>query len=127
MNVSLDSGSAEVYKRVKGVDGFDIVIDNLRKYDQVANKNIDLKYIIFDLNNDIIEINKFLLFAKSLKNLRAVEFSFDFREVNNSAVSSKTKVAASFFLRFADELGLSSRSFFVGDEMIKEIGSILEK
>ncbi|MBQ7618363.1 MAG: hypothetical protein IJS50_05760 [Desulfovibrio sp.] len=123
----MDSGSAEVYKRVKGVDGFDIVIDNLRKYDQVANKNIDLKYIIFDLNNDIIEINKFLLFAKSLKNLRAVEFSFDFREVNNSAVSSKTKVAASFFLRFADELGLSSRSFFVGDEMIKEIGSILEK
>lgn len=76
MVLSLDSGIRETYLKIKGVDCFDKVVENLKKYvlaSDFAKENITLKYIIVDKENDNIqEINAFFDVVKSLdvKNVR---------------------------------------------------------
>lgn len=62
--VSLDSGSREIYKKVKLVDKFDDVCKNIKKYALAANSAnpvaVGVKYIIIPKINDTIEeIDKF--------------------------------------------------------------------
>ena len=68
--ISLDSASPDVYKKVKLVDAFDKVINNIKtyiKYSNNAKSSITLKYIIIDgVNDDINEICKFLDLSSSL-------------------------------------------------------------
>ena len=45
LNVSLDSGTPATFQRVKGVDGFDRVVENLEHYAQ-AGRGLQLKYIV---------------------------------------------------------------------------------
>ena len=76
MLLSLDSGTRETYKKIKQVDCFDVVIENLKNYikasDNVKN-NVILKYIIVDdYNDNKEEIKSFIEIATSLgiKNVR---------------------------------------------------------
>ena len=52
--VSIDSGTAETWYRVKGVDNFDTVSENLFKYQAMCihPNQVELKYIIFPGIND---------------------------------------------------------------------------
>ena len=70
MVVSLDSGCRKTYKKIKRVDAFDKVIENLKKYcsNPVARDNITLKYILIPtVNDNIKEFKKFLDIAKMLE------------------------------------------------------------
>ena len=51
INVSLDSGTAETYKKVKGVDCFARVVENIKRY-RSAGAKIELKYILIERLND---------------------------------------------------------------------------
>lgn len=65
---SLDCGTKELYKKIKGVDAFDKVIENLKKYTEKANEQLTLKYIIIpNINDSINEFKKFLNIACELK------------------------------------------------------------
>lgn len=79
--ISLDSGCAETYKKIKNADCFDIVINNLKSYisaAESAKNNITLKYIIVDgINDNLEEINKFMNVVKLL-GITKVRFSEDF-------------------------------------------------
>lgn len=114
INISLDSGSPEVYQKVKGVDGFAAVLKNLERYAAAAEdtQNIDLKYIIFEDNNSIPEITRFFELCTAL-GIKKVAFSLDFREVNGKGPSQKTLLAAAFFTSRAAALGLACRPFFI--------------
>ena len=76
MVLSLDSGTRETYKKVKGVDCFNQVLENLKIYVQAsdnARENITLKYILVDKYNDNNkEIEEFFNVVTSLgiKNVR---------------------------------------------------------
>lgn len=64
--VALDSGCKETYKRIKRVDKFEQVIDNLYKYKEKGCYLI-LKYILIpDYNDNIEEITKFIDICKKL-------------------------------------------------------------
>lgn len=113
INVSLDSGTAETYRRVKGIDGFTQVIGNLGKYAAKGGANVlNLKYIIYEANNSFDEIARFLELAKEL-GAGDVEFSFNFLETNAGKVSEQTIGAAAFFVQRAQSLGLKWAPFFV--------------
>ncbi len=64
MVISLDSGTRKTYNKIKKVDCFDKVIDNLKQYTQAtenAKNNIILKYILVDdVNDNIEEIKSFI-------------------------------------------------------------------
>jgi pyruvate-formate lyase-activating enzyme len=58
LNVSLDSGTPETFRKVKGVDCYDEVCDNITKYAEYAHEgSVNLKYILIpginDRNEDI--------------------------------------------------------------------------
>lgn len=66
MAVALDSGSRETYKKIKRVDTYDRVIENLHKYKE-RGCNIFLKYILIpEYNDNLDEIIKFLDVCKEL-------------------------------------------------------------
>ena len=67
VSVSLDSGTAETYKKIKRVDTFERVINNLRAYRE-RGCELTLKYIVIPGCNDTIEeISGFIDICKSLK------------------------------------------------------------
>lgn len=74
--ISLDSANKETYKRIKNVDCFDIVTDNVKKYiaaSDFARDNITLKYILVDgVNDNKEEISNFVHLVKDIgvKNIR---------------------------------------------------------
>ncbi len=66
--ISLDCGSERMYKKIKRVNAFNSVINNLRKYTKTktCRQNTFLKYIILPgINNNRKEFEKFLNIAEN--------------------------------------------------------------
>lgn len=127
INVSLDSGTPETYRNIKGVDGFDKVLENLKKYRSAGKNNIVLKYIIFEQNNNIKEINAFLHIAKLLR-INEIEFSLNFQEVNAGKVSEKTLLAAACLMAQAQKTGtVKVVPFYVDDIWMNKINEIMKR
>lgn len=122
INISPDSGSPEIYQRVKGVDGFSVVWKNIEKYVAEApdKEKISLKYIIFEANNSIPEITRFFELCTGC-GIKKVQFSLDFREVNGKGPSEKTLLAAAFFTSRAEDLGLMCKPFFIPPKLQTDI------
>ena len=59
LQVSVDSGTFEVYKKVKGQSGYNIVWENIRKYCESKGK-VFVKYIIFSYNSAKEEVDAFI-------------------------------------------------------------------
>lgn len=112
--VSLDSASQATYKAVKQVDKYNQVISNIERYIKESDNafGVYLKYIIFESNNSISEIDRFLNLCSRM-GITNIEVSFDFREVNRGEVSQKTMIAGAFFEEKAVSLGLNCEKFFV--------------
>ncbi len=67
--VSVDAGSSVIYKKIKNVDCYDLVRENIKKYalckTQTGEANVSAKYIIIpELNDSKDEIEKWLLANK---------------------------------------------------------------
>ncbi len=66
IQVSLDSGTRETYAKVKGVDLFDKVMDNFKRY-PLHKTFLDLKYIFLEgYNDNEIDIDAFFNIAKEV-------------------------------------------------------------
>jgi molybdenum cofactor biosynthesis enzyme MoaA len=52
MYVSVDAGTRETYRRVKGLDAYDVVWENLARYVRVGGRRIIAKMILLDENVD---------------------------------------------------------------------------
>lgn len=128
INVSLDSGSPEVYHRVKGVPRFEQVCEHVKNYMAAAlhKDDIRLKYIIFEANNSPAEVEKFFAVCTRL-GIMAVEYSLDFRELNGAGPSEKTLLCAAFFQARARALGIGCVPFFVPPQWQEAIEKHLEK
>lgn len=128
INISLDSGSLEIYEKVKGVDGFSTVLKNLGRYVEEAAdiQTITLKYIIFEANNRIPEITRFFDLVTGL-GIRRVLYSMDFREVNDKGPTEKSLLAAAFFTSKAQELGLECTPFFIPPKYLKDIARLRKR
>ena len=70
INLSIDCGTPETWFRVKGVDNFDTVRENLAKYSGISlhPEQITLKYIVFPgINDDLGEYRALAAIMKELK------------------------------------------------------------
>ncbi len=63
LRMSLDSGTRDCFRRVKGHEKYDEVWENIRRYREVSEE-IYLKYNIFNMNSDLNEIDTFLDLCK---------------------------------------------------------------
>lgn len=82
INVSIDAGTRDTYLKVKGIDAFNKVVENLMKYKNRGDRVI-LKYILLDENNNEKDIMGFL---KLVERVRPgfVMISFDFANQQNN-------------------------------------------
>jgi sulfatase maturation enzyme AslB (radical SAM superfamily) len=79
INCSLDAGTRETYAKVKGVDCFEQVCNNLEKYAKHAK--IELKYVfLHGLNDNENDISGFVNIVKKL-NCKHVLISRDFNKI----------------------------------------------
>lgn len=128
VNISLDSGDSATYKRVKGVDKWDKVTQNIAAYIDNAKdtKKVNIKYIIFEYNNDLKQIYKFFELCKKI-NISFVEFSFDFRDIRNNAVTDKSIKAAALFCYLAKINNIENAPFFMPGELNQKVHTELNK
>lgn len=79
--VSVDAGTKETFRRLKGVDTFDKVCSNLLKYSKTGGTT-ELKYVLIDNENDNEDdIRGFIELCQKCNNinlLRDIRFSVDF-------------------------------------------------
>lgn len=100
LNFSIDAGCSETWRTIKGVNNFEIVIDNLKKYinDSMASR-IKLKYILLEgINDDKDNLNGIINILQNLS-------------INNLILSRN------YDLEFGEQ----------EKEMAKEISNLFEK
>lgn len=125
VTASLDSGNPETYKKVKGINGFGLVMENLGKYAAVSPNGLILKYIVHEANNSKSDIDDFFEAASRLGVVN-IEFSLNFIELNKNIVSDKTLFAAAYFIAMANSRKLKLSPFFIPAKWKRKIFSILE-
>lgn len=59
VQISVDSGTPETYRRIKGQSGYNAVWNTIRDYSAVS-KNVLVKYVLFSYNSDKREIDAFI-------------------------------------------------------------------
>lgn len=111
--ISLDSASRNVYRKIKQVDEFRSVCENIKKYAHCAgenSKNIIIKYVIVPGYNDsILEINRFFALMKKLniKNI-AVDIEIQYaRRYNNKNVSPHIFILYDYFVAKAKKCNMN--------------------
>lgn len=91
LTTSIDAGTRETFRKVRGVKSFDEVFRNLSKYVREAGRNVTIKYILTDNNCDVSEFNSFIkeLNRQGLNNCD-FEISTDYKmeEITSKQLSS---------------------------------------
>ncbi len=112
LNCSIDSGSPEVFKKLKSIDRYYQVIENLKRYkNEAPSINLSAKYILVtDVNDNQEELEKFLNAAADI-GADYVQTDIDFRNIicNKGVrydVPEKYYALFDFFKKRSDELGL---------------------
>ena len=115
-NISIDAGTPETYKKIKGRDMFDVVWSNIAKYQSVAKSKYSFraKYIVMEYNRKKIEIENFV--SKCLEtNIRLIEISVTGQEIY-SGLTSETLEMASYLKTLARYSGLGWDYNVFGDK-----------
>ncbi len=68
LNLSIDAGTRDTFKKVKGVDAFDRVTENLRRYAHDRQGDLYLKYIVMPgINDNFEDVDGFVNLCIELK------------------------------------------------------------
>ncbi len=108
--ISLDSGCSNTYNRIKRVDRFEEVVENIKKYSASDVDNVIIKYIIVPgYNDNIDEIDKFfkLMNKLNVKNL-ALDMEIQYAmKYNYKDVSEHIFMLIDYFYYTAKQLNLN--------------------
>lgn len=115
--ISLDSGSRNVYKKIKQVDAFDTVCDNIKQYTNASTNNtnnIIIKYLIVPgFNDNINEVDKFFKLMKKLgiKNV-AIDIEVQYaRKHNNKDISSHIFMLYDYFEIMSKKFNMNMHTY----------------
>lgn len=135
INLSIDSGSRETWKKVKGFDNFDQVFENLVKYHaaSVHPGQITLKYIVMPDINDIYEDYCALMEIMKVLEVKHLTLSRDVRTKYSIGQEERTKLtgAAAYLLAMCHKNGISNDMFTYSQEeqseAIQSANEVLQK
>jgi molybdenum cofactor biosynthesis enzyme MoaA len=71
--ISVDAGTRETFKRIKGIDAFDKVWENIKKYYDFGSRML-LKYIFVDENSNDTDVERFI---KNVVNIGVSNIAID--------------------------------------------------
>lgn len=111
--ISLDCGYRETYKRIKRVDEFDNVVNNIKQYIKDTKNNsykIKLKYIVLpNVNDNKKEIDAFFNVAKSIgitSVIRSINHLESKMDTKNKAIETSVIKSYEYFAQQAKKLNL---------------------
>ena len=113
--ISLDCGSAKLYKKIKRVDCFNDVKSSLKLYTQTENsrKNTFLKYIVLPkINDSKWEFKKFLGVAKKF-GIKGIKIDIDGRSCreNSFSLSQKSQEFLKWCVEYSTKKGFEVETF----------------
>lgn len=121
INLSIDSGTRETWKKVKGHDNFDRVLENLVKYRAASARpgQITLKYIIMPDINDIYEDYLSLMEIMKGLDVKHLTLSQDGRDKYRLSEEDQMKRtgAAAYLLAMCHKNGITNDMFAYSQEM----------
>lgn len=124
--ISPDAGTRETYLKIKQVDCFDRVVDNIKKYikaSENAKKMITLKYIIVDnINDNEEEMEKFLNLASDL-GIVNVRLDFDYEKYK----FTKDIKVPDYYFKLFDKFNNYANTKNLNVLMCDQIEAILKK
>lgn len=123
ITISVDSGSREIYKKIKNVDSYELVRENIKKYARFKTSsneaNVSAKYIIIpDINDNKEEIEKWLLENKN------AGLSYTILDIEEDWYrKNKNNIPKYIFdlLKYAKERSVELNTHFELYERIKEL------
>lgn len=125
-NVSIDSGCRETYKKIKRVDKFNDVINNLKKYAKTNNKHrLSAKFILLDhMNDNKEEIEKFISLMANI-GVPHVEFMIDYKwlfftDLEQKPLPSHYGELYQYFKQLCDEKGMRFGTWPLAEEFMKK-------
>lgn len=126
--ISLDCGDKATYKKIKQVDCFDKVVQNMQKYVDFANSGgsvFEAKYIIIpNVNNTFEQINKWLdlCISMGVKNV-GVDFETNYLVQNPCEIPKNSVELAEFVENTAKENGMTFCKFTYLSQLIHGLGT----
>lgn len=105
--ISIDCGSPELYKRIKGVDQYDTVCENIKRYIKISKykSTIQLKFVILEVVDNSCDIDNFFDLCKYF-GITNVCYSVDYR-INPENIQQKTLESALYFESTAKRYNLN--------------------
>ena len=124
VQVSVDSGTRETYRIVKGRDAFEAVWANITRYAVVGT--IAIKYILIESNSSRSEIDSFISMCRAARIAKIVVAPENNQYANNE-ISTDTLRAAAYMIHQAQKagIGINERAERFGDVYGKQIRSFL--
>lgn len=113
--ISIDSGNKELYKRIKNVDKFDTVVENVRKYCKAQEETKEQKYVIlkYILIPEVNDTEEYIYeFLKTAKDINCLEVRCDLEQnwyktnKNNIELVKKLFTIMKYFDTQAKKMGL---------------------
>ena len=126
---SLDSGSPELYKKIKRIDAFDKTVENLKRYVKASNGRVDFftaKYIIIDgLNDNVEEIEKWLQVLQDI-GIKHAKLEVNFKKylpnkaTKPATVPSHYKELYAYFCKRLNELEMENHCWTFSRIVLEE-------
>jgi molybdenum cofactor biosynthesis enzyme MoaA len=101
---SVDAGTREAYRQVKGKDRFEIVWENVEKYARTGG-DMTVKYILRSDNSDERNVREFIARCRGA-GVRNLVLTPDFREISQQQVSEHTIYAFALMVQEAERAGI---------------------
>jgi len=135
INLSIDAGTPETWKRVKGIDNFDKVLENLVHYHAMSSQpgQITMKYIVMPDINDFYEDYVSLMEIMKLLEVKHLTLSQDVRKKYSLSREERTKLtgATAYLLAMCHKNGITNDMFTYPQdeqtEVIQLANEILQK
>lgn len=113
LSISIDAGTKETYRIVKGLDVYNKVVENIKRYKE-NGCNMELKYIVLNENVDECELEGFIQLCKDVKP-NMINISTDFR-FDHKNLGQNINEAAKFLIMEAQKNGLPVRLLSIFSE-----------
>lgn len=126
INISIDAGTPKTWEKVKGIDNFDQVLENLVKYykSSVRAGQITMKYIVMPDINDVYEDYASLMEIMKVLEVKHLTLSQDTRKKYSLNPEERQKLtgATAYLLAMCHKNGITNDMFtFPQDEQTEVI------
>jgi len=111
---SLDSGTAQTFHKIRGVDMFDKVVENLFKYANTGGGCLRIKYIVIEtLNDNLDDMDNFIELVEQLSKIHPDVHMLLSRDADKSqsVITEREVIAFAYMIKKAAEKGIVCRLF----------------